>query len=265
MKKILLTICLLFLSLASADAQLRRCDYGLAPCEAYANADAVFIGEVTKIIRATTRIWQTEDDYDQTAYVTVHKVYKGSKRTKIVLRQLGRRHTQKFIAGSRYLFFANYDRTAKIWEVRPCGRTVMAQYAQDDLRYLDALPMSAKRTRVAGRVMRVDIDEENTHSMTDRLAGIKLKIIGQGGQYDAVTDANGIYELYDLPPGYYTVQPKIPNGLVFLWAIHYGSSVYERAKSLEIELKEGGCSGVEILLTTDKSLKKDAAPGIGKV
>jgi hypothetical protein len=65
-----------------------------------------------------------------------------------------------------------------------------------------------------------------------------------------VTDINGIYELYDVPLGKYSIQPMIPKGLKFLMAIHYGSNVRLKTRSLEIELKDGGCSGTTILLET---------------
>ena len=250
---------------AYATAQARRCEYGVAPCEAYANADAVFVGEVKRIIPVTTKIWQTDDDYDQTAYVTVQQIYKGSKKQQIVLRQLGRRHAQKFISGSRYLFYANYDSKLKLWEVRPCGRTRMADYVQDDLLYLNSLPASSKRTRVSGEIVRYDTDADNPQGTTEPLAGIRLRVTGEERDFEAVTNANGVYEFYDVPPGSYTVRPRIPNGLVFLWAIHYGDDIYARARSLEIELKEGGCSGVTILLTTDKTLNKDSGPKLGRV
>ncbi|HEX8162598.1 MAG TPA: hypothetical protein VF538_12045 [Pyrinomonadaceae bacterium] len=80
MKKISLPILALLLLCAPALAQKRACDYGATICEAGAKADAIFVGEVRRIVPATTEVGQTADDYDQTAYVTVHKVLKGTKR-----------------------------------------------------------------------------------------------------------------------------------------------------------------------------------------
>lgn len=243
------------------------CDLGgVTPCEAYANADAVFIGRVTNITPATTSMWQRDEDYDQTAYVTAEKIYKGYKGRRIVLRQLGSKRAPKFINGARYLFYANYDARAKRWEVTRCGRTRVAEYVQDDLLYLNALPASAGKARVAGEVTRYDMDDpEMPTGTTERLAGIRIKITGGGKEYEVVTDTNGVYEIYDLPPGAYTAQPKIPNGLVLFGAIHYGRFDITRVKNLDIELTQGGCSGVNILLTPDKTLHKENENRVGRV
>lgn len=245
----------------AADAQTRRvCDYGPAPCEAYATADAVFIGTVTKIVPATFRMGQTDDDYDQTAYVSVEKIYKGYRGRRIVLRQLGRRHAQKFVQGSRYLFYANHDRAARLWEVRPCGRTLMAEYAQIDLRYIEGLPANAVRTHVGGMIARYDPDASAEYAGAERLVGIKVKVIGEDRGYETVTDANGQYEFYDLPPGPYRIEARVPNGLVLFGALHSGPDPLARARDLEFALNEHGCAEVTLLFMSDKMLKKEGSP-----
>lgn len=250
MKIILTAFFILSTSVTSSFSQLTECGYNATPCEAYANADAIFIGKVTKIIPETIEIWQRDKDYDQTANIAIEKIYKGIEGNSVVLHQLGRKNAPKFISGSRYLFYANFDRATKKWEVKPCGRTRMANYVQDDLRYLNSLPASARKTRIAGEVVRYETDSENPQGTTERLASIKVKIIGAGKEYEAVTDENGFYEVYDVPAGKYIIQPNIPNGLVLMGVIHYGVLDRTKFRSLEIELKEGGCSGATILLTT---------------
>lgn len=226
-----------------------ECDYGLSVCEAYAKADLVFIGKVTNLGPQFMRPEQSVDDIDQTAYVTIEKIYKGTKRRSITLRQLGRRRTEKFVYGARYLFYANYDRAAKIWEVKGCGRTRMAEYANDDLRYLDGLPASSKRTRISGEATRFYHDSD-LGRMTERVAGLRIKIVGEGKEYETVTDEHGVYEVLDARSGKYKLQLKIPEGLTFLFAIHNGPLPISRVTSLEIELKEGNCSGADIVLDT---------------
>lgn len=262
-KRLCLAALLLLLAAHVAAAQGRECPYGQTPCEAYAGADAVFIGRVTRIVPETFRRGQTEDDYDQTAYVAVEKVFKGYRGRRIVLRQLGSRHAQKFIGGSRYLFYANYDRAARLWEVKPCGRTRMAEYPHDDLRYLHALPANAGRARLAGELTRFDPDPD-TAGTTERLAGVRLRIVGDEKEYEVTSDADGAYEIYDLPPGRYVVRPRTPPGLAFLLALHSGPSPRERVKSLEVEVKPGACAGLDIIFTTEKNLKPETGEGVGR-
>lgn len=228
-------------------AQSMECDNSVTPCEAYAQADAIFMGKVIQISPQTTSIWQRNGDYDQIATVVVEKVYKGTARKRMVFHQLGRKISPKLILNSSYLFYANLDRQTKKWEVRRCGRTIMARYAQDDLRYLERPRENANQSRIAGVVMRYTPDED-TPGKAERLAGLKIRIIGEEKQYEVVTGADGIFELYGAPPGKYVIQPDIPSSLTVMGVIHYGPFDRSKLKSLNIELKERECSGVMILL-----------------
>ena len=254
--RILATVSLLLLWSSSGVGQITECNNGTSPCEAYARADAVFIAKVTRISPETIEIWQRDKDYDQTATVLVEKTYKGVKRNRYVLRQLGRKVAPKFVLNSRYLFYANFDRVTKQWEVRQCGRTRMANYVQDDLAYIDSLPESLNKTRIAGTITRYDRDDENPQGQTQRLEGVRLKIRGSKQEYEVVTDANGFYQLYGAPAGKYLVEPSIPGGLMLFGVIHYGAFDIARVRSYKIELTEGACSGIDIILTTDPNSGK---------
>lgn len=260
MKTIFATIFVLFIAAGSCFAQAIECDYNSTPCEAYANADAVFIAKVTRIRQPMLKIWMRNNDYDQIANLAVEKVYKGIKQNRLVLHQLGRKNAPKFILNSTYLFYANFDRATRKWEVRFCGRTRMAKYATDDMRYLNGLSASAKKTRIAGEVTRYDTDEENPQGTTQRMRGIRIKIVGAGKEYEVTTDADGFYELYGAPPGKYVLQPAIPNGLVLMGVMRYGPLDLSQIRSFTIELKKSDCAGADIILTTDRTIPK---PRIG--
>jgi len=251
---------LLLLFLGTSLAQGTDCNYNATPCEAYANADAVFVGKVLRITPETIQIWQRDKDYDQTAVVTVEKIFKGIKAKTLVLHQLGNTNAPKFVLGSRYLFYASVDRVTKNWTVKRCGRTRMANYVQDDLRYLSGLPGSASKTRVAGEIVRYEKDAENPQGTSERLGGIKIKLVGEAKAYEAVTDVDGVYEINDVLPGSYVIEPVIPKGLMLMGVMHYGPFDRSTIRSLGIELKKGECSGATILLTTDPMAEK---PKIG--
>ena len=266
MKRALIFAALYVAACGAAAAQRSgpACDYGTAPCEAYAQADAVFRGTVTRIVPATYRREWTDADYDQTAYVSVEKVYKGYRGRRVVLRQLGRRGGQKFVQGTTYLFFANYDRAGRFWEVRPCGRTVMAQYAQLDLRYIEGLPATAGRTRAAGKVMVFDPDPSAERAGSEALAGVRVKLAGVGREFETATDASGIFEFTGLPPGRYRIEARVPNTLIFFGAIHTGPDPVGRARELEFDLEERGCAEVTLLYTEGRKLRKEGGRQVGR-
>jgi hypothetical protein len=132
----------------------------------------------------------------------------------------------------------------------------MSRYANDDLRYFEGLPQTLNKTRIAGEVTRHDKDEDNPQGQHMRLAGVKIHIKGEGKDYEAVTDANGVYEFIDVPPGKYTIEPEIPAGLTLLLVIHYGLFDPAQLKSLKVELKEHGCTGADIILTSGPPTKQ---------
>ena len=255
MRRASLTVVLMLLCVTGVQAQV-ECLKGVTPCEAYAEAEAVFVAKVTRVVQSPLQIWQRDKDYDQVAYVTVEKTFKGAPRKTMVLHQLGRKVAPKFISGSSYLFFANVDPVTKKWEVRRCGRTRMSKYANDDLRYLEGLPAALNQTRIAGEVTRFDADEEEPQGRTERLAGVRIHIKGEGKEYEVVTDARGVYELTGVPPGKYVIQPDLPAGLTLMLVMHYGPLDRAKVKSLDIVLKERGCSGVDLILTSGPASKQ---------
>ena len=248
-RRFLVTVVLLVCA-GMVRAQAEQCSTNVNPCEAYAEAEAVFVAKVTRVVQPPLQIWQRDNDYDQVAYVTVEKMFKGVPRKTMVLHQLGRKIAPKFISGTSYVFYANLDPVTKKWEVRRCGRTRMSKYANDDLRYFEGLPARLKQTRIAGEVTRYDTHEEEPQGRTERLAGIRIHIKGEGKEYEVVTDDRGVYELTGVPAGKYVVQPVIPAGLTLMFVMPDGPFDRTKAKSLNIELKERGCASLNIILTS---------------
>jgi hypothetical protein len=60
------------------------------------------------------------------------------------------------------------------------------------------------KTRVSGTLDQED-DELD-------VVGRKIWIMGKDKVYETKTDKDGVYELYDLPPGRYVLQPELPAG-----------------------------------------------------
>jgi len=81
-----------------------------SPCEAYASADAVFVGTVKKV-KPDNPI-KDEDAYEggQIAYVQVERAFKGAEASQVVLHQTGHNCAPKFKVGERWLLYATYTK-----------------------------------------------------------------------------------------------------------------------------------------------------------
>lgn len=85
-----------------------------------------------------------------------------------------------------------------------CGRSNYIEGATDDLLFLKKLDKVLGKTRISGTIYGWK-DELNTSE-------IDVKIIGKDKTFQVKTDKNGVYEIYDLPVGKYTIEPQIPKG-----------------------------------------------------
>jgi hypothetical protein len=109
-----------------------------------------------------------------------------------------------------------------------CGRSGDIEKRAVDFLYLENLDRARGRTRVYGNVYFTCGKEP----VADR----KVRIIGASETYVATTGINGIYELYDLKPGEYFLEPEIPknwkiNQNSIKWSISFFSPLYDETKA----------------------------------
>lgn len=255
---------ILYLSCTSL-AQPARCDEPRTACSAFADADMVFVGLVTKVVQPELMIWMRDQDYDQTAYVKIEKSYKGKQRRTITFTQLGRDESPKLIPNTRYIFYAKYDSAAKIWKVGRCGRRLIAKHAQDDLSFLDTMAVNRGKTRISGNVVFYDPSNGMVAEAFDLASGVRIKIIGDTKTYEVVTDAKGNYEIYGVVPGGYVFRLEAPKGLGIYGAARDG--VLDRTKTAfqDIELTAAQCVQIDVILAPEESIRSPERNPIGAI
>lgn len=107
---------------------------------------------------------------------------------------------------NEYLFYLEkLPEGEKVWYEFGFQRSNALEYAADDLLYLNKLDKVRGRTRVSGR-----LDDEGLAGLSRE--GQRIRIIGKNKTYVATTDKNGVYELYDVPPGRYVLEPELKVG-----------------------------------------------------
>ena len=105
-----------------------------------------------------------------------------------------------------YLFYLEeLPEDEKLWYEFGFRRSNALENANDDLLYLNKMSKVRGRTRVSGV-----LDDDGLAGLS--LEGQRIRIIGKNRTYVATTDKNGVYELYDVPPGRYVLEPELKSG-----------------------------------------------------
>lgn len=175
----------------------------------YEKADLVIIARMKSVTKGPNRF------YSDISHVTmtVEKVFKGDTKAGAEL-TIGQGEATldcswQFSAdevGETYLLYLYQpEKPSEPFYVSTCNRSKGLEGAKEDLLYLENIDKVRGRTRVSGVVERnsVDIDDESGH---------QIRIVGKNKTYIATTDKDGVYEVYGLPPGRYSLEPVLQPG-----------------------------------------------------
>ena len=119
--------------------------------------------------------------------------------------------------GTEYLFYLGGGPVkANLWVAITCSRSRPKDYAGADLLYLDKLTAVRGKSRLSGVLIQSIRSPVEDGEFSDKvLPNRKVSIIGNGKKLELKTDANGVYEVYGLGPGKYTVTPEGVEGYAF--------------------------------------------------
>jgi hypothetical protein len=97
----------------------------------------------------------------------------------------------------------------RLWYAGICGRSARLEYAADDLLYLENIDKVRGKTRLSGRLEYSQAPVlEGEQWISRPLDGRKVRIIGEKKTYERFTNHQGVYEIYDLPAGMYTIETE---------------------------------------------------------
>jgi hypothetical protein len=246
-------VCLLLFVAASAWA----CDCGAWPSAkgAWETSPVVFLGHVERTEQEFDKLAPPLRDHlqyrgRQTAWVKVDEAFKGVQvGAELRLEQPAHNCAPKFRAGERVTFYLHPAKEQGAWEAYGCHRTREATLSADDLLFLRALPSSSRRSRLSGEVELYENAMEEPFRRMRGLSGIPVRIQGDGRLIKAITNADGVYEVYDLPEGVYRVDVDLPEGLEIHFPILAGvTSPSGRYKSTEVSLASGAGGSVSFVV-----------------
>ena len=223
-------------AMLSADAaRACSCIRENPPCQEFGSSRAVFVGKVTgsKLREEVANPDGSKTVYDVgEIYFKVEEPFSGVKSpTAVIFSGTGGGDCGYwFKRGERYLVYAYGDTPDKL-HTNICTRTAPLAEADEDLAFLRNLPRKGVGARIYGSVAAALKDPASTDwRKRQPLPGVTVKVEGRRRTYDAVTDAEGNYELTGLEAGIYKVRPVLPD--------YYYSDEYS---TREFEVSDRGC------------------------
>lgn len=213
------------------------------PCGAYARADVVFAGTVAEVGPLTAVEQGGEKLFTAGGRVTrfrVEEAFRGVAGDAVETVEEGTSCDYHFKPGGRYFVYgARSPRDGRV-RVHSCSATKELERADADLAFARGAARGEPTPSLIGRVSRETRERASSYRSHLPLDGVEVNVEGEGRSYAATTDAVGTFRLLGLPPGRYTVRPKTPRSLRYLYGD--GSAV--------VEVADGRCGGAEFFVTS---------------
>ena len=256
---------------------VHACSCGKRPTllEAFEYADEVGVVRVVSIEKVENTPDQHYVDGVRSTTMVVEKVFKGNLKVseQVVFAQGNGANCvwtfNKESVGQQYLLFLmRPERRANdsypswvdptFWLAFSCGRSNGITAAASDLLYLENMRKVKGKTRISG-----SLDAGPDADLN--LEGKTVKITGPKKVYKTKTNQNGVFELYDLPPGKYVLEPEIPKGwkidpIYLRYSMDVDYEEYQRRerewkKRVEVTLEPKKHADVNFRLEPDNSVR----------
>jgi hypothetical protein len=244
----LLKISLLALIFSLSVGTSLACMYGppyRTVCETYAQADSVIIGKVESV---------AGDSLNQTVVIKVAKTFKGQSRNEIVLSQPQSTCDWDFSGevGEALLLYLVRDKKTKKYSAIAEGMGGRVERENENLHWLNNLPMALNRTRLSGTVT---LYRDEPFEFVNYVVGTKVRVFNGENSFEVLTDKNGVYEIWDIPLGKYQVEPILPFNLKLSLDLERGLVDFDSLKknnpntnAVLIEIQPKGCGGIDFVV-----------------
>ncbi len=154
---------------------------------------------------------------------TVDKAFKGNLKTddKLIFKNeyfgCGWSFSEELVGTKYLLYLGEKPGEENIWQVSRCSRSGSAKDTAEDLLFLENLEKAKDKTRLSGSVTQL-VREMTSEGMLEKLtylSGKNIHITGNGKDVTLKINENGVYEIYDLPPGKYKITLEKISGYSF--------------------------------------------------
>jgi hypothetical protein len=213
----------IFLNILHERAIACSCQFvgGGPPCSDYWKSAAIFTGKVVAISTILVEIepgnpkWRIQE---RLVRFSIEKTFKGHarKEVELITGMTTASCGYQFKEGESYLVYATpYAKSRNRLFTSICHRTKLLSQADEDLSYLQALPLPGSGGTLYGRLTMPNPDK------------IKITIEGQGKRIETRANKDGNYRVSGLAPGEYKVTADLPKEIPH--SLNYTIQVADRA------------------------------------
>lgn len=206
-------------------------------CEKYANADAVVIGTITDV-KAGGR--------GQFVKLRIERTYKG-KVTGVVELDQPLSSCDWDFAGEedkKLLLYLSKNKGKASYHAIGTGYGGMLDEENDDIYWLNNLPMSLKRTRISGAIKLYD---DQPFTFLDFVSNVSVSISNGKVVFNVVSDIKGVYQVWDVPFGKFRITPNFDSIYDLGFPLSKGNVEFKSISKNEVDTKS-----FEIVIGTDK-------------
>lgn len=214
-------------------------------CETYAQADSVVVGKIESV---------RGDNLNQTVVIKVERTYKGKSRKEVVLNQPQSTCDWDFSGevGKTFLLYLARNRKTNNYSAIAEGVGGRVEWEHENLYWLNKLPKALKRTRLSGTVA---LYQRDPFEFVDYAAGTKVRVFNEKKSFEVMTDAKGVYEIWDIPVGKYRIEPLLPPTLRLSLDLERGVVDFDSLRkddpntsAVLIEIQPKGCGGIDFVV-----------------
>ena len=212
-------------------------------CEKYSNAEMVITGKIesVEVVNSTQKV-----------IVAIDETFKGNRQNKITLYQPMSTCDWDFSddEGKKVLLYLVKD--SKTWQYNndsPSSGGVVER-SSEELYWLRGLPKSLNRTRIAGTI---GVYKSDPFEFLNNVNSVRVTVSNEKKSFETLTDKNGVYEIWDLPPAEYSVSPVFPSKLRF--ALSLGDIEFKQidkdridTANFKVNLTQLKCGGADYVL-----------------
>jgi hypothetical protein len=212
-------------------------------CDKYAAADLIVIGKIESVQPGGTR---------QIVAVTVEKTFKGTVKKNLTISQPRSTCDREFSEDKTLLLYLVFDKaTGAYKEITPDAGDEKDR-SSEEIYWLSGLPGSLNRTRIAGTVT---LYKDDPFEFLNNISGLKVTVSSGKKSYNLVTDRNGVYEIWDVPPAKYKILPEITSRFSLDLVLSKGDVEFKQiskdevdTKNFAVNLAELKCGGADYVL-----------------